>query len=111
MGDWKTTVGSECEVNRGDELCDTMARISAKNVIIHDSFKKSDEKRTAYDIALIELNRDPKFSKFIRPIRLAGADRCRVDVVGEVWRTTGFGELVFLDFYNFLNSFNSFKNY
>lgn len=94
IGEWKTKTDPDCGDGKSEESCDTTADILPKNVTIHEGYPRtSRNKLFENNIAIIEIGWPPRKSELINVVRLADSSRCEMDVAGEHWKTTGFGEM------------------
>lgn len=70
LGEWDTTTNPDCEEEANERVCnDKHVDVPVTEVIVHENYLP-DSRHQQHDIALLRLDRQIKFTDFIKPICL-----------------------------------------
>lgn len=94
LGEWDTRSNPDCveEINGGRFCNDEFVEIRVTDIIVHENYVP-DSRHQQNDIALLRLQRNVRYTDFIKPICLPTDTSLRsADLTGQSLETAGFGK-------------------
>jgi Trypsin len=93
LGDWDIRQDPDCEDLANERVCnDPYVEVPVSQIIVHEEYLP-DSRQQHHDIALLKLQRDVRFTDFIKPVCMPTETNLRsLDYTGQTLEVVGFGK-------------------